>query len=364
MLGVGILITVLSVMNGFEKELRNKILSFTSHINIYHQDHFSIKDLESIIQSNNLILGYSIISRNEVLVSSDEVTNVPIVVNNVNEKLERDTSEIVNMLIDGDFDLSESNNVVIGTVLANNLNVTIGDQIMITNYNNLYKINKYVVKGIFDSGIHEYNQRFAYGSNLALTDIDAYTYIKLKIAEPLDASSVSQDLFLNHSVISSNWMQTHNALFQAINNEKRVMFIILTLIIAIASFNIVASLSLLVLNKQKDIAILISLGFSKVTIQSIFLIQGIIIGIIGITLGVLLGIILSQNINMIVLFIESFFNVSLITPDIYHLDNVPSIILTSDIYKIVIISFLMVLLSSLYPARKAISVRPSQSLNL
>ena len=145
--------------------------------------------------------------------------------------------------------------------------------------------------------------------------------------------------------------------------KKRVMFIILTLIIAIASFNIISSLSLLVLNKQKDIAILISLGFSRNTIQYIFLIQGIIIGFIGISLGVILGIILSQNINEIVVFLESLFSVSLMSPDIYHLDTVPSIILITDIYKIILISSLMVLLSSLYPARKAINIAPSQSLN-
>ena len=153
-------------------------------------------------------------------------------------------------------------------------------------------------------------------------------------------------------------------LFQAIANEKRVMFIILALIVAIASFNIVSSLSLLVLNKQKDISVLISLGFSKITIQSIFLIQGIIIGALGISLGVLLGILLSSNINDIVLFLESLFSISLISPDVYHLDSVPSIILLSDIYSIIFISLLMVLFSSIYPARKAVNIVPSQSLNI
>ena len=163
--------------------------------------------------------------------------------------------------------------------------------------------------------------------------------------------------------MSSNWTETHNALFQAIGNEKRVMFIILTLIIAIASFNIISSLSLLVLNKQKDIAILISLGFSRTTIQSIFLIQGMIIGFIGISLGVILGIVLSQNINAIVVFLESLLSITLMNPNIYHLDTVPSTILISDVYKIIIVSSLMVLLSSVYPARKATNIVPSQSLN-
>ena len=199
---------------------------------------------------------------------------------------------------------------------------------------------------------------------MALTDKTNYEYIKLKLSEPLDALKISRELFDEYSIVSSNWTETHNALFQAIGNEKRVMFIILALIIAIASFNIISSLSLLVLNKQKDIAILISLGFSKNTIQSIFLVQGIIIGLIGVSFGVLLGVLLANNINAIVLFLESLFNISLIAPDIYHLDSVPSIILFSDLMNIIFLSFTMVLMSSIYPAKKATNIIPSQSLNI
>ncbi len=364
MLGVGILITVLSVMNGFEKELRDKILSFTSHVNIYPSDRVTIKDLENIINTDKNIKGYSIVQKNEVLLSSDEIKNIPVIVHNVNQDLESNASEISDLIIDGKFKLSSPQDIVIGNILANNLRVSIGDKIQFTNYNKVFKQDSFMVTGIFDSGIYEYNQRFIYGSDLALTNRDSYTYIKLKLSDPLNAVKISRDLFNQYSIISSNWTETHNALFQAIGNEKRVMFIILMLIIAITSFNIISSLSLLVLNKQKDIAVLISLGFSKISIQSIFIIQGIIIGIVGISLGVLLGFVLSTYINEIVIAIESFFNISLIAPDVYHLDVVPSIVLISDVYKITIISFLMVLLSSIYPAKKAIDITPSQSLNL
>ena len=363
MLGVGILITVLSVMNGFERELRNKILSFTSHINIYPSDNLNIESLRSIIKSDDNVSGYSIVYRNEVLISSSKTSNVPVLIHNVNQDLEMSTSEISNLIILGEFDLSDSKNIVIGNILARNLNVTIGDELKLTNYNNSFTETKFILKGIFDSGIHEYNQRFIYGSDLSIVDEKLYSYIKLKLHNPLKAINVSKHLFDEFSIVSSNWTETHNALFQAIGNEKRVMFIILTLIIAIASFNIISSLSLLVLNKQKDIAILISLGFSRTTIQSIFLIQGMIIGFIGISLGVILGIVLSQNINAIVVFLESLLSITLMNPNIYHLDTVPSTILVSDVYKIIIVSSLMVLLSSVYPARKATNIVPSQSLN-
>ena len=364
MLGVGILITVLSVMNGFEKELRDKILSFTSHVNIYPSDRVTSKDIENIIDTDKNIKGYSIVQKNEVLLSSDEIKNIPVIVHNVNQDLESNASEIPDLIIDGKFKLSSPQDIIIGNILANNLRVSIGDKIQFTNYNKVFKQDSFMVTGIFDSGIYEYNQRFIYGSDLALTNRDSYTFIKLKLSDPLYAAKISRDLFNQYSIISSNWTETHNALFQAIGNEKRVMFIILMLIIAITSFNIISSLSLLVLNKQKDIAVLISLGFSKISIQSIFIIQGIIIGIVGISLGVLLGFVLSTYINEIVISIESFFDISLIAPDIYHLDVVPSIVLLSDVYKITIISFLMVLLSSIYPAKKAIDITPSQSLNL
>jgi len=364
MLGVGILITVLSVMNGFEKELRDKILSFTSHISIYPDNEFGIERIRQIIDSYENVKGYSVVHRNEILLSSKNVTNIPVVIHNVNETLESKTSEIPKMLIDGDFDLSNSNNLVIGNVLANDLNVTIGDKLLVSDYKDIYVDKSFKVIGIFDSGIHEYNQRFVVGSDYALKDVSNFSYIKVNLLNPLDAIKVSRDLFNDYSIVSSNWTETHNALFQAIGNEKRVMFIILMLIIAIAAFNIISSLSLLVLNKQKDIAILISLGFSKFTIQSIFFIQGLIIGLIGISLGVMLGIVLSLNIHDIVLFLESLFNVSLIAPDVYHIDVVPSIIFLSDIYNIIFISFAMILLSAIYPAKKAANIIPSQSLKI
>ena len=363
MLGVGILITVLSVMNGFEKELREKILGFTSHVNVYPHNQHTIEELKLILDTNKNIASYSVINRNEELISSDSVNNYPIIMHNVNSKNELLTSNISEMMQAGDFSLKKPTDIVIGNVLAKNLKVNIGDKIIITNYKGIYKSNKYIVSGIFDSGINEYNQRFIYGSNLNLYNTNEFSYIKLKLNDPLQASFVSSQLFNSNSLITSNWTETHNALFQAINNEKRVMFIILALIIAIASFNIVSSLTLLVMNKQKDIAILISLGINKRTIGSIFLIQGFIIGFVGISLGVLLGLTLSININSIVLFAESLFSIALISPDIYHLNKVPYIILISDIYKIISMAFIMVLLSSIYPAQKASKLLPTKSLN-
>ncbi len=363
MLGVGILITVLSVMNGFEKELRDKILGFTSHITIHANNELSTDKLISIIESDKNIASYSFVSRNEELISSSSSKNIPIIIHNVSPEKENQTSDIGSMIIQGSFEFNGSNDLVIGNVLARELGVTSGDVIEISNYNKLQKNNKFIISGIFDSGLYEYNQRFVYASNLSLTNNSEYTYIKIKLFDPLRASLVSRNLFDKFGIITSNWTETHNALFQAISNEKRVMFIILALIIAIASFNIISSLTLLVLNKQKDIAILLSLGISRRSIQYIFLIQGFIIGILGILFGVILGLILAININQIVIFLESIFNITFISPEIYHLSKVPYIILISDICNIVLISLVMVLLTSIYPAAKASKITPARSLN-
>ena len=364
MLGVGILITVLSVMNGFEKELRDKILGFTSHVNIYPHNNITSDQIISIIKSQEEIVSYSFINRDEELISSDSVSNYPVIFHSVSSEQEKLTTNISDMIIMGDFSLNKSTDVIIGTVLANNLNVSIGDKISITNYKKNFKNNIMTIKGIFDSGINEYNARFMYGNKSNYIPAKNFSYIKLRLRDALQASNISRNLFDSHSLITSNWTETHNALFQAINNEKRVMFIILTLIIAIAAFNIISSLSLLVMNKQKDIAILMSIGLKASTIRSIFLMQGIIIGLLGISLGVILGLLLSININEIVTFAEGIFNISLISPDIYHLDKVPHIIIKSDIYNVISIASLLVVMSSLYPAMKASRKLPIQSLNI
>ena len=363
MLGVGILITVLSVMNGFEKELRDKILGFTSHVNIYPTSQVSSDELVSIIDKNKDISSYSFTTKNEELISSTSIKNFPIIIHNIVPNKEIETSDIKSMITEGSFDLNNSNNLVIGNVLAAKLGVKLGDELIISNHNKLHKKNKFIISGIFDSGLYEYNQRLVFGNNTSLIDSSKYSYVKIKLLNPLNAMAVSRNLFKYHGIITSNWTETHNTLFQAINNEKRVMFIILALIIAIASFNGISSLTLLVLNKQKDIAILLSLGMSRRSIQYIFFIQGLIIGIIGISLGVLLGLVLSININDIVIALEKIFDISFISPEIYHLSKVPYIISVNDIFSITSISFVMVLLSSIYPASKASKIIPAESLN-
>ena len=156
-----------------------------------------------------------------------------------------------------------------------------------------------------------------------------------------------------------DWSYTHKSLFTAINNEKRVMFIILMLIVAVAAFNIISSLLMLVTNKEKEIAVLVTLGATKKDMIYIFLLQGLFLGVIGILFGVLLGILLANNIDLVIRYIEALFNTNLMPADIYHLSKIPSLIIFSDIVLIIIFTFFLTLISAIYPAIKASQIKPS-----
>jgi lipoprotein-releasing system permease protein len=227
----------------------------------------------------------------------------------------------------------------------------------------------YRVAGIFDVGIYEYNNVYAFiNIDDFLTSLEANNkrdiYIKtirIKLPDPLKSKLFTYKF--NREIdgyYTQDWSYTHESLFSAINNEKRVMFIILMLIIAIAAFNIVSSLLMLVTNKQKEIAILVTLGATRFDIITIFLLQGLFLGSIGIFFGVLLGFLLANNIDVIISSIEIFFKINLMPAEIYHLNKIPSLINHDDIIFIVIYTFLLTLVSAIYPAIKASRIKPAK----
>ena len=256
--------------------------------------------------------------------------------------------------------------------------VSIGDevelltQIKINNNQKLYPFKKkYVVSGIYDIGLYEYNNTFVMVKlndfmtsikkiHMNEPNIDA---IRLKLKNPLNAYRFSLDFEKNNkNLYVQDWSQTHQSFFNAINNEKRIMFIILILIIVVAAFNITSSLLMLVISKQKDIAILMTLGADKLTILKIFILQGIFLGFIGTIFGIIFGLILSNNIDIIMTTIESIFGLNLLPSEIYHLNKIPSIIDYDDVMLIGISSFVLSILSTLYPAKKASTILPCKAL--
>jgi lipoprotein-releasing system permease protein len=234
-------------------------------------------------------------------------------------------------------------------------------------------IKKFNIVGIFDAGIYEFD------SSLALIDYqDAqkiffknqqtkFSAMQIQLTDSNETLNVETNIKtilmdLNINSFISNWTNKNKNFFSAIQMEKRVMAIILTLIIAVAAFNLVASLAMSVQDRKKDIAILMTIGFSKFQIIRIFIFQGFIIGFIGSLLGLALGVLIASNINIIVPFIESLFNIQFLSKDIYYINELPSIIIPMDILFVILISIALSLIATIYPSQMAAKLNPGEIL--
>ncbi|MBT3549350.1 MAG: FtsX-like permease family protein [Gammaproteobacteria bacterium] len=377
-LGISILITVISVMNGFEHELKEKVLGFTSHVTAFKSQDNSSNSLEEFenLKLKKHILGYSPYIEKEILLSSESGT-ANAFFRAVNPMLEKDVGMIHKNMIFGSYTQlnDDKNNILIGSGIASKLAVNVGDVIEVYAYfksNNSTKLfpfkENYFVVGVFDAGIYEYNNAYtfinlnSFLNNLKNNNKNHITFdsIRIRLQNPLNAFSFATIFNKNQDkYYAQDWSYTHQALFTAISNEKRVMFIILMLIVAIAAFNIISSLLMLVMSKEKEISILLVLGAKQRDIILIFLYQGLILGMIGIVFGVVFGILLSSNIDAVILFIESLFNINLMPVEIYHLSKIPSIIDYNNILFIIIYTFILTLISAIYPALKASGINPA-----
>ncbi len=374
-LGISILITVISVMNGFEKELKSKVLGFTSHVTIYTNEdkNIDISFLDSLI-SEKKIIGYSpYLEQEGLLISRNSSTGVFF--RAVYPNLEKRVGVSEDDILVGSYDdlYNIENGIIIGSGIAEKLNLSLGDDINLhtslpgTNNSEHIQQNLKVI-GIFDVGIYEYNNAYVYiNINLlskimgSISDNFVIDTVRVKLHNPLKSFEFTN--FFNESqslMYAQDWSLTHQSLFLAISNEKRVMFIILMLIVAVAAFNIVSSLFMLIKNKEREIAILMTIGASRIDIVLIFLYQGFFLGLVGILFGVLLGIFLSNNIDLILKYIEYLFNINLMPAEIYHLSKIPSLINNSDILFIIIYTSLLTFLSAIYPAIKASSIKPTE----
>ena len=376
-LGISILITVISVMNGFEKELKDKVLGFTSHVTAYsnNTEVLSYKIFNDLIDDGEII-GYSPYIEKEILLSSNYATTNSLF-RAIDPDLEKSVGHTHNNIVSGNYDdLSAiDNSIIIGSGIASKLNVNIGDYIdLYTQFNHptsskmIQFKEKYRVIAIFDVGIYEYNNAYSFinlskfldtlkRSNKRHINVNS---VRLKLPDPLKSQTfTSRFNTITDSYYAQDWSYTHQSLFIAINNEKRVMFIILMLIVAVAAFNIVSSLLMMVTNKEKEIAVLITLGATKFDIILIFLLQGIFLGVIGIIFGVMSGVILAENIDIVIRKIEVFFQINLMPAEIYHLTKIPSIINYADIILITLYTFILTLISAIYPAIKASAIKPS-----
>ena len=371
-LGVAVLIIVMSVMNGFRTELINKIVGFSAHI--------TVKPYENLIDNKifknkelNLISKKLLISNSGegVIINKDYTKG--ILLRGYKQKSFKKLDLVKNNLFAGNKNLN-SKHISIGKELSFLLNVDIGDKILImspsgikTIVGNLPKQEAYIIDSIFESGLANFDQNVAF-INIAdlenLFDIpknERFLEIYLKDPNNIESSKFKvQKIFKNDLVYS--WADLNKSLFSALKVERNVMFIILSLIIIVAAFNIISGLTILVKNKTREIAILKSIGVKNNSITKIFFIIGFIIGISATMFGIFLGVIFSLYIENVRLLLSNLFDISLFPEEIYFLSKMPSEI---NIYSIVIIAFCSILITSIvsiFPAIKASKLKPVQAL--
>jgi lipoprotein-releasing system permease protein len=377
-LGVTALITVLSVMNGFEKELRDRILGMASHATVTT---FAgrLPDWEGLseeLANNDRIVAMAPYVRGETMLSMGKQVSGALL-RGVLPGREGDVSDVVSHINGGDLGLLEAGKygIILGSELAIALGAGIGDSITVVSpqvtigpTGILPRLRRFTVVAVFEVGMYEYDRGVALvhiedAARLFRLD-DNVTGLRLKLddifAAPRIARTLSYQLSGDYRV--EDWTRQHANFFRAVKTEKRVMFIILTLIVAVAAFNIVSTLVMVVNDKRSDIAILRTLGASPRSIMTIFIIQGVVIGVLGTALGVAGGVGLALNVETIVPAIENLFNVEFLAADVYYISDVPSEMHWNDVWIMVLVSLGLSLLATLYPAWRAAHTLPAEAL--
>lgn len=379
-LGVAALIIVLSVMNGFQAELRSRILGVASHI--------------EITQNNNRLSNWQAL-REQLKQAADVQASAPYIMAQgmlsygqsvqgalIRGVLPTDEDKVADLgrsMQVGRLDDLQSGafNIILGADLAYALGINLGDKVVLmapqgqfTPAGVVPRIKQFTVAGLFQIGMYEYD------AGLALIHMDdaAKLYrmgnkvsgVRLKIddlyAAPEMAVSLNDNLQPLGAYYIRDWTRQHANFFKAIQLEKRVMFIILTLIVAVAAFNIVSTLVMAVTDKRADIAIMRTLGASPKSIMGIFMVQGSLIGVIGTLLGTFIGVLTALNIDTIVPFIERVFHVQFLAKDVYYISDLPSKLEWMDVVTIVVVSIVLSLLATIYPSYRAADINPAEAL--
>ncbi|MEE9494261.1 MAG: lipoprotein-releasing ABC transporter permease subunit [Gammaproteobacteria bacterium] len=377
-LGVAALITVLSVMNGFEEELRTRILGMASHVTISGSNGqlSDWQSLESRYSDLPDIIGDAPYIQKEVMLSQGKMVSGTLV-RGVLPDAEPAVSEAGEKMVLGELSDLEAGKyrIILGSELAYSLGVTQGDVVtMITPQANfspagvIPRLRRFEVSGIFEVGMYEYDRGIAI---VHLQDAaklfqmgENVSGIRLKLLDLFDAQKISYQLtgLFGADYRIEDWGKQHANFFRAVQTEKRVMFIILTLIVAVAAFNIVSTLIMVVTDKQADIAILRTLGATPGRIMRVFFIQGMLIGLLGTAIGIIGGVLLASNIHRVVPWIENQLHVKFMDAQVYYISEVPSKLNWPDVMTIAIVAFFLSMLATIYPAWKAGRTQPAEAL--
>ncbi len=378
MLGVTALITVLSVMNGFESELRRRILGMTSNVTVTGIDGklYAWQAVAERLQDYPHLVGSAPFVEGQVMLTFERQVSGTMLRGVLPER-EHQVSEVVERITAGQLEALKAGEygIILGAELAHYLGVWVGDKVTVitpqvttTPAGILPRLKRFTVVGVFEVGMYEYDR------NLALVHLEdaakllrlegAVSGLRLKLDDVFIAPQAAKilSLRLGGEYLVTDWARLHSNFFKAIQMEKTVMFIILLLIVAVAAFNIVSTLVMVVTDKRADIAILRTQGITPGAVMVVFILLGSIIGLVGTLAGVVGGVALALNVETLVPALERLLGVHFLAADVYYISELPSELHWEDVWHVSALAFLLTLLATLYPAWHAAKVKPAEEL--
>jgi len=382
MLGIAIavlvLIVVMSVVNGFERELKDRLLAMTAHASIEEVDG-NLADAEILrgvaLENARVSAAAPYIDGKALLVAGKQLSGAEL--RGIEPKLEDTVSGISGVMQDGSLDALQAGTfkIVLGIELAEELQVAVGDKVtvtlaqgMVTPAGVIPRTKRFTVSGIYRVGMYEFDRRLAF---ISLGDAqrlyrkkNTVTGVRLAVTEIYSAPDIVREVAREYGelVLVNDWTRRHVNFFRSIQITKSILFVILLMVIAVAAFNIVSTLVMVVKDKQSDIAILRTIGTKPSSILRIFITQGSIVGITGTLLGVVGGVVIALNLESIVGFFETIFGIKFLAADVYFISDLPSELKVGDVVRIALIALVLALVSTLYPAWVAARTAPAEAL--
>ncbi len=377
-LGVMVLIVVLSVMNGFESAMRDRILGMLSHVTVSETD-AKIENWqqrrEQMLQRDHVVSAAPFVERQVMLNASGKVQGT--LLEGVLPEEEGAVSNVSKMMVKGSFDdlIAGKNNIILGVKLAEALNVDVGDSVVLLTPNadsltsgELPLLREFNVTGMFRVDLQQYDKTTAYVHMQDAVDLfelgDQVTGLRVQLDDLYKSAEVAQEIAETRQgdVWVSDWTKQNTTFFKAIQLQKTMMFFILGMIIAVAAFNLVSTLVMVVTDKESDIAIFRTLGLTPMSVMKVFMVQGTLIGFIGVCLGVFLGVLLAVNIGTILPWLESLLNTRFISADVYGISEIESNVKWLDVLVIAVSALILSMLATIYPAWKASKTHPAEAL--
>ncbi len=382
MLGIAIavmvLILVLSVVNGFERELKDRLLAMTAHASIEGVEG-ELPDWQSLVtlaaRNPRVIAAAPYVRGQALMVHGEQLSGAEL--SGIDPEREETVSGIGDVMTEGELSglVAGKFNIVLGVELAETLGIGIGDKVtvilaegMVTPAGVVPRTKRFTVSGLYRVGMYEFDRRLAF---INITDAqrlyrrkNTVTGIRLSVDEIFMASEIVREVALENGalVLVSDWTRQHVNFFRSIQITKSILFVILLLVVAVAAFNIVSTLVMVVKDKQADIAILRTIGARRSSIIKIFMTQGTVIGVVGTLAGVIAGVLLATNLERVVGFFESTLGIKFLAADVYFISDLPSELQTGDVVRIASIALVLALLSTLYPAVMAARTAPAEAL--